>query len=116
LLDDVRAMSQMLHRSADVGANRRTCQSGKIVSEVCRQEAFDRRSNQINDGVQIARLIFDRPLQLLQRRLNGAALRVAQYHDQACAKLLGGELDAADEGRGDDVAGDTDDEQVSQSL
>ena len=66
--------------------------------------------------MQIARLILDWPLQLLQGRFNGAALRVAQHHHQAGAELFGGELDAADLGWGDDVAGDADDEQIAEAL
>src|ERR1700722_18793263 len=41
---------------------------------------------------------------------------MAQDHHQACAELLGSELDAADEGWGDDVAGDANDEQIAQPL
>ena len=91
-------------------------QCAEIVPEVRRQQAFDGRPNQIYNRVQISRLILYRSLQLPQRRFDGAALRVAQYHHQACAELLGGKLDTADEGRGNDFAGDPNDEQISQSL
>ena len=40
-------------------------------------------------------------------------IRMAHHHDQAGAKLLGGELDAADLRRRDDVASNADDEQVA---
>src|ERR1700683_5464181 len=66
--------------------------------------------------MQIAGLILDRPLQLLQRGLDGAAPGMAQHHHQASAELLRRELDAADERRGHDVAGDANDEQGSQTL
>jgi len=36
-----------------------------------------------------------------------------QHHHQPCAELLGGELDAADLRRRDDVASNADDEQVA---
>jgi len=92
LFDDVRAVPQVLHRRSDIGANRRVTQGMEIVSEFGRQQTFDGRPYQIYDGVQIARLILDRPLQLLQRRFNGAALGVAQHDYQARAELLGGDL------------------------
>ena len=57
-----------------------------------------------------------RPLQLFERRQDRAALRVAEHHDQPRAEALGGELDAADLRRRDDVAGDADDEQVAEPL
>src|ERR1700722_209982 len=66
--------------------------------------------------MQIARLILDRALQLLQRRINGAALRVSQHNDQSRAELYGGELDAADQRWSDNVAAHANHEQVPQSL
>ena len=39
-----------------------------------------------------------------------------QHHDESRAEPLGGELDAADLRRGDDVAGDTDDKKVTKAL
>src|ERR1700686_1201711 len=106
----------MLHRCSNVGAHRRPTQCGKIMSEFCRQQAFNGRPDQVHNGVQVTRLILDRPLQLLQRRVDGAALRVAQYHHQASAELFGGELDAADLGRSNDVTGDANDEEIAQAL
>ena len=88
LLNDVRAVPQVLHRRLDIGADRRTAQGVKIVPEFRRQQAFDGWPYQIHDGMQIARLILDRPLQLLQRRFDGAALSVAQYDHQARTELL----------------------------
>jgi hypothetical protein len=100
----------MLHRGSNIGAHRGAGQCGKIVLEVRGQQAFNRRPYQIHDGVKIMRLILDRPLQLLQRGCNGAALRVSQYHHQSGAELFGGKLHAADEGRRDNVAGHSNDE------
>src|ERR1700688_1320915 len=66
--------------------------------------------------MQIVGLIFDRPLQLLQRRFNRAALSVAQHDHQARTELLGGKFDATDQGRRHDVSGAADDEQIPQPL
>ena len=41
---------------------------------------------------------------------------MAEHDDQRRAELCGGELHAADLRRGDDVAGDADDEQVAEAL
>ncbi len=41
---------------------------------------------------------------------------MAEDDDQPGGVARGGELDAADLGRGDDVAGDADDEQIAQPL
>src|SRR5450631_1921770 len=100
----------------DIGANRRSSQGMEIVSKVCCQQTFDRRSNQINNRMQIARLILDRPQQLLHRCLDRATLRVSQYNHQACSEVLRSELDASDEGGRDDIAGHAYHEQVSQTL
>ena len=40
---------------------------------------------------------------------------MTQHHHQPCAELLGGELDAADLRRRDDVAGDANDEKVAKA-
>ena len=55
-------------------------------------------------------------MQLLERREDRAALRVPEHHDEPRAEALGGELDAADLRRRDDVAGDADHEQVAEAL
>ena len=57
-----------------------------------------------------------RAAQLLQRRGHGAALRVPEHDDEPRVELLGGELDAADQRRRDDVAGDADDEEIAEAL
>ena len=55
-------------------------------------------------------------MQLVERREYGAAARVPEDHDEARAEALGGELDAADLRRRDDVAGHADHEQIAQTL
>ena len=57
-----------------------------------------------------------RPLQLFERGQDRAALRVPEHDDQPRAEPRGGELDAADLRRRDDVAGDADDEQIAEPL
>ncbi len=61
-------------------------------------------------------MVIGRPSKLLQGCLNRPALSVAQYHDEPCSEPLRGKLDAADLRRSHDVAGNADDEQVTEAL
>jgi len=54
--------------------------------------------------------------ELLERRVDGAAAGMAEYHDEARAEGRCGELDAADLRGGDDIAGDADHEQIAEPL
>ncbi len=55
-------------------------------------------------------------IQFFESCLYGTAPRMPQHDHQTHAVPLGGELDAADLRRGDDVAGHADHEQVAQAL
>src|ERR1700681_473355 len=55
-------------------------------------------------------------MQLCERRPNGAALRMPQHAHQPGSESGNREFDAADLGRSHDVAGDANDEQITQSL
>ena len=55
-------------------------------------------------------------MQLQEGFLYGATSRVAQDDDEARTKLARGELDATDLRRRHDVAGDANDEEVTESL
>src|SRR4029077_1019 len=56
------------------------------------------------------------PQQFLQRGDDGAALRMAHYDDESGTESCRRELNAADLGRCDDVAGDSNDEEVAEAL
>ena len=116
ILNDVGSMAQMIHRGADVGAHGFMHQRVVIGMGAAPQQAFDRRSDEIHDGMQIARLVLHRTTQLFQRRFDGPAAGVSEYHHQPRAELFSRKFDAADQGRSDDVARDPDDEQISQTL
>src|SRR4051794_26617866 len=64
----------------------------------------------------MARAVLAVPLQVFKRRLDRAAARMAEHHDQTRSEPFGGELDAADSRRCDDVARDTDHEKIAESL
>ena len=87
-----------------------------VVPQLGRQQRLHRRAHAVDDRAQVARLVVRRPRELLERRQDRAALRVAEHDHEPRAEPLGGELDAADLRRRDDVAGDADHEQVAQAL
>ena len=53
---------------------------------------------------------------MADRSFDGAAAGVTQHDHQTRSKLLGGEFNAADLGRRDDVAGDANHEQIAEAL
>jgi len=106
----------MIHRRLDIGAHRLMDQLIQIMFQIRCQQIFNRRPHQVHDRMQIARLIFFGPLQLLESRLNGAAIRMPEDDHQAGAELFGGKFDATDLRRSDDIAGYAYDEQIAQPL
>ena len=116
LLEDLRAMAQVVRRDADVRAHGLLHQGLGVVPQIRGEQRLDRRAHPVDDRAQVARLVLTRLLELLERREDGAALRVAEHDDQPRAEPRGGELDAADLRRRDDVAGDADHEQVAEAL
>ena len=106
----------MVGGNTNIAANSVSHESLRVASELGREQRLDGWSNAVDDRTQIRRLFFFRSSELLESRQNGATARVAQYDNERCAEPLRGELDAADLGRRDDVAGDADDEQVAQPL
>lgn len=69
----------MTHGNRDVGANRLIDQRLHIVLEIRVQQGLNGRPDTIDDGVQVARLIRGRLLQLVKGRFDRSALRVAQH-------------------------------------
>ena len=68
------------------------------------------RADAVHDRALVGRRVRCRPVQLFDRRGDRAAGRMAEHDDRAASEPIGGELDAADQRRRDDVDGDTDDE------
>ena len=116
LLENLRSVSQMVCGDADVGPDSVPHQSVRVVPEVCCKQRFHGWAHAVYDGTQIPRLVFRRPLKLLQGGQNSPALRVAQNHHEPSAEPCRGELDATDLRSSDDVSGNADNEQVAQAL
>ena len=109
-------MPQMVGRVADVGAHRVPLQPLRIVGQLGFQQGFDGWANAVHHGTQVGGTPLGGQLQLIQRGRDGTTVGMAQHHHQPGAETLDGKLDAADLGRGDDVAGHADDEQLAQPL
>ncbi len=71
--------------------------------------------DKFDDGVQVVRLHLYRPLQLLQRGLDGSALGVPKHYDQPSAELLSRKLHAADERRSNNIARDSNDKKIAEA-
>ena len=109
-------MSQMICGGADVGPNRLPHQSLRVVLEIGRQQRFHGWPNAVDDRAKVPRLVACRLLKFFQGCQNRSALGVPENHHQPCALPPGGELDAADLRRCDDVSGNANDEQVAKAL
>ncbi len=109
-------MPQLVRGSADVRSNSLSYQRFMVVSELCGQQRLDGWLHARHDRMQIPRLVFCGPLELFQRGEDGAALGMSEHDNQSCPIPLGGEFDAANLRRCDDVSSDADDEQIAQPL
>ena len=116
LLEHLRAVAQVVGRRADVGAHGRAHQRVAVVPRSVSSRLSTDGRTRFDDRAQVARLLLGGPRQLLERRLDGAALRVAEHHDETRPEPLGGELHAAHLRRRHDVAGDADDEEIAEAL
>lgn len=80
------------------------------------EQTVDYRPNPVNYRPQIPRLTFRRRQQFIDRGVDGPAISVAQHFHEACAELCSGKLDATDQRRRHDIAGDANNKQVAQAL
>ena len=112
----LRPVPQVVRRGAHVGAHRLAQEALRVELAVGRQQALHRGPDAVHDRAHVARVRAVGAPQLLQRGDDGAALRVAQHHDQAGAEAVGRELHAADLRGSHHVPGHADHEQVPQPL
>src|SRR4029077_13100985 len=116
LLEQLRAMAQVIRRGADVGPHGLLDQCGPVFLEAGREQSLDRGTDAVYDRPQVTGLVLRRPPQLLERGHDGPAARMADDHHEPSPVARGGEFDAADLRGGHDVSGDPNDEQVAQAL
>jgi hypothetical protein len=87
-----------------------------MASEIRMEERLHGRADAVNDCMQISRLRFRSTPELFQRRKNGPAPGMPEYYDESCTRSFCGEFDAGNLRRGDDVASNADDKQVTKAL
>jgi OOP family OmpA-OmpF porin len=116
LLQDLRSVSQVICGGADVCPHGLSHQGIRIVAQLGLQQGLHRGADAIHDRTQIPPTGLSRLAKFLQGGENCPAPGVAEHHHNARTKPLGGELHAADLGRCDDIAGHTNDKEVTQAL
>ena len=117
LFEQRRAVPEMVGRGPDVCANGLTDEGVGIVGEGGVEKWLQGWTYAIDDGAQISGVLnLYGTLKTLESREDGAATGVTEDDNEASVKPGGRELDAADLRRSDDVAGDTDNEQVAEAL
>ena len=109
-------MPQVARAGPDVGPHRLLHQRVGVVPQLRREQPLDGRTNAVDDRPQVARLVRRRLPEFLEGGRDRPALRVAEDDHQSRTEPRGGELDAADLRRRDDVAGHANHEQVAQPL
>lgn len=116
MLQNVRAMTQVVGGSANVRANGVRDKSFGVLPEGCGQQGLDGGTDPVDDGAKIRRLVERGLAQLLHRGDNRSALRVPQHDRQPRPEARGSKLYAPDLRRRHDIPGYSDYEQVSKPL
>lgn len=117
LLEKSAAMAQVIGRSKDVGAYGVIPDLIMLTGALrAGDESLDVGADTSDDGLDVFGR--DRFLSIyrIKRRLDRAALGVSHDDDQLGLRRGGGELDASHLRRRDDIARDSDDEEISQAL
>jgi putative Ca2+/H+ antiporter (TMEM165/GDT1 family) len=116
LLQDFRAVPQLVCGHADVRSYRVVDENLGIARKGGVHEGFHRWTNAIHDRVQVSRLILGRSLKLLESGQDGATARVTEHDHEPGTETLRGELNAPDLRRRHDVARDADHEEIPEPL
>src|SRR6266404_7823882 len=107
----------MVGRGADVGANRVMDEGIGVTGEWGVEKRLERRTYAVDDGAQVSRILKRRgALKTFEGSEDDPATGVTEDDNKASVKPGRRELHAADLRRSDDVAGDTDDEEVAEAL
>lgn len=109
-------MRELLDGRVYVGAHRGCGQRLFIAVFVRVENRLYGRPHPVHDCPQVWRTMCMPERELIERRYDRATIRVPEHNDKPGPKLAGGKFDAANLRRGDDVTGDTDDEEVAKTL
>ena len=117
LFEEPGAVPEVVGRRKDVGANGVLDEGVRVVGDGSVEEGLEGRPNPIDDRAQVSGgLKALRTLKTLKGCEDGTATGVAEDDNKASVKPGSRELDAADLRGRDDVAGDADDEEVTEAL
>ena len=116
LFDDLGAVAKMIGGGANIGADGFVDKGFVIVAQVGFKETCHRWTDVIDNRLQVWRLVFGGALEFFQSSIDGATLRVPEHDDQARVEAFGGKFDTSDQRWRNNVTGDTNYEQVAESL
>ena len=106
----------MVRRRADVRPDGLLDECVVVVAQFGVEQRLDRRTDAVDDRVQVPRLAGRGPGEFLEGRVDRTAVGVAEHDDELRVEPRRRELHAADLRRRDDVARDADDEEIAESL
>jgi hypothetical protein len=117
LFEQLRTVPEMVDRGTDVGANCVMDEDVGVVGEGGIEKGLERWTYSLDDGAQVSRVLKRRgTLKTFKGSEDGTASGVAEDDNKTSVKPGSRELDAADLRGSDDVAGDTDNEEVAEAL
>ena len=117
LFEQLRTVPEMVGRNTDVGTNCVIDEGIGVVGEGGVEKGLEGWTYAIDDGAQVSRVLKRRgTLKAFKGSEDGTATGVTENDNKASVKPGSRELDAADLRGSDDVAGDTDDEEVAEAL
>jgi hypothetical protein len=116
MFQQLRAVPQVICRRANISSNRIVQERGRIISLPEFEQRFQRRPDAVHDRAQVSGLNRRPPFHFIQRRNDGAALRVAHHNNEPGAEKRGRKFNTANLRGSDYIACHSDDEQVSKTL
>jgi len=109
-------MPQVINGCANVGPNGVLHDRARIRPIAPRNDRLHRRSDPVHDKPHVVRVCRCSSENVVHRRENRAALRMAHHDDEPRPKARSGKLHATDLRRCDDVAGHADHEEIPEPL
>lgn len=117
LFEELRPVPEVIDRGANVGANCMLDEAVGVAGDGRVEQGLERRPNSIHDRAEITRALMAYGIvKTLEGGQNGTAAGVSKDDNKTGVESGSRELDAADLRGGDDVAGDTDDEEIPEAL
>lgn len=116
VFEDRRSVSQVIGGGPDICPDNFFHQFILIRRSAVFEKGLRGRADPVHNGFQVFRPAFRRLDELVDCRLYRSAIRVAKDDDETGAAVFNSELNAANAGWCRNIAGDTNDEKVPESL